>query len=85
MAGTHYQIQAYDKFGNIVNLPSQFEQINVTARVGYAYRQVEEEIPVNSGAANLDYVLFADNGICKNYSYSAVSSYGTNGILNNCP
>ena len=73
LAGTHYRIQAFGASGNVVSIPSQFETIDVTARVGDAYRRVVEAVPVNTGAANLDYVLYADNSICKNISVSVVT------------
>lgn len=65
-----YQIQFLDSSGNPINVPGQFATIDVTARAGSVYRRIIAQAPIGSNAvpANLNYVLFGDQNICKQFS-----------------
>lgn len=65
--GTHYRLQFYNG-ANLVAVADQFVTIDVTAKSGDAFRRVVAKIEVKQGvAAGLDYVLFSDTDICKNF------------------
>ncbi len=54
--------------GNIVSVPDGTATIDVTARAGQTYRRVISKLPLNNGAAEgLNYVMFSDTDICKNF------------------
>lgn len=85
-AGTHYQIQFYNTAGQLLTVPDQFETVDVTARVGDVYQRLVEKVPINSGVASLDYVLFADNSICKNIEiYPTLLPPGVTNHISGCP
>jgi hypothetical protein len=54
---------------NNVNVPDGTATIDVTARSGQTYRRVISKLPLNQGAASgLNYVMYSDTDICKNFS-----------------
>jgi Tfp pilus assembly protein PilX len=69
-AGTRYQVQAFT-CPNAACGPStvadQFATVDVTARAGDVFRRVVVKMPVRAGAYNVDYVLWSDTDICKNF------------------
>jgi hypothetical protein len=54
--------------GTPVNVPSGMATIDVTARAGDAYRRVISQLPLGNSAANsLNYVIYSDGDVCKNF------------------
>lgn len=70
-AATHYQVQAFNcslpASCPASDVPDQFATIDVTARAGDVYRRVVVKMPVVAGVHNVDYVLWSDTDICKNF------------------
>lgn len=53
---------------NKVAVPDGTATIDVTARAGDTYRRTITKVPVQNGTASgLDYVIFADTGVCKTF------------------
>lgn len=75
-AGTHYRLQfctdkpaAGDSCASPISVPLQFASIDVTAKSGNVYRRVVEQVEVRSIAApGLDYVLYSDTQLCKDFT-----------------
>lgn len=66
-AGTAYKLD-FSSAGLPVQVPDGTATIDVTAKAGDVFRRVIYKVPINNGAASgLDYVLFSDNDVCKNY------------------
>ena len=65
--GTSYRVTAYN--GNTpVDILDGSASIDVTARSGSAYRRVLYKVPYEKGVASgLDYVLYSDSQVCKNF------------------
>jgi hypothetical protein len=60
--------QNADGSGLVVKVPDGTATIDVTAKAGDTYRRVLTKLPLNSGAASgLDYVMYSDTNICKNF------------------
>jgi hypothetical protein len=75
-ASTRYKM-VFTQGGTVVAMPSQTAVIDVTARAGGVYRRVEVQVPILAGAASgLDYVLFSDTDICKDFNVSGNSATG---------
>jgi Tfp pilus assembly protein PilX len=54
--------------GNPVKVPDGTATIDVTAKAGQTFRRVISKLPLNkSAAAGLNYVMYADNDVCKNF------------------
>lgn len=54
--------------GSVVTVPDGTATIDVTAKAGQTYRRVISKLPLNKGgAAGLNYVMYSDNDICKNF------------------
>ncbi len=54
--------------GNQVSVPAGMATIDVTAQAGQVYRRVISDFPINSSAASgLNYVMFSDTNVCKNF------------------
>jgi hypothetical protein len=54
---------------NPVAVPDGTATIDVTARAGQSYRRVVYKLPITQGAAaGLNYVMYSDTNICKNFS-----------------
>jgi Tfp pilus assembly protein PilX len=54
--------------GAVVKVPDGMATIDVTAKAGDTYRRVLTKLPLNTGAApGLDYVMYSDTDICKNF------------------
>ena len=74
--GTPYKL-SFTLRGEAVNVPDGTATIDVTAKAGDVFRRVIYKVPItNSAASGLDYVLFSDNNICKNYTISAGVPHG---------
>lgn len=71
--GTHYRLTFFNNNGAgsggvPVPVPDQYATIDVTARSGPVYRRVIQKVRINSGVVSgLDYVLFSDTDICKDF------------------
>jgi hypothetical protein len=66
--GTNYRVD-FTKLGAAVNVPSGYATVDVTAKTGDVYRRIAHRIKLQNGlAAGLDYVLYSDDNICKNFS-----------------
>lgn len=65
--GTSYKLEFLN--GNTpVAMPDQVVTIDATARAGDVYRRVISKLQVQRGLlSGLDYVLFSDKGICKDF------------------
>jgi hypothetical protein len=54
--------------GAVVTVPDGTATIDVTARAGQTYRRVISKLPLNpSASAGLNYVMYSDTDICKNF------------------
>lgn len=52
-----------------VDVPDGMATIDVTAKAGQTYRRVISKLPLDGGAAaGLNYVMYSDGNICKNFS-----------------
>lgn len=55
--------------GSVVPVPDGTATIDITARAGDVYRRVVYKVPIsNSAASGLDYVIYADGDVCKDFS-----------------
>lgn len=84
--GTHYRVRLLDSSGSpISNVPNQFETIDVTAKSGNVYRRVRSEVAVYQGTAALDYSIFSDRDVCKDFQLrdSRTGTAGAN--IGACP
>jgi Tfp pilus assembly protein PilX len=55
--------------GSVVPVPDGMATIDVTAQAGKSYRRVVSKLPLTDGAAmGLNYVMFSDTDICKNFT-----------------
>jgi Tfp pilus assembly protein PilX len=58
--------------GGVVSVPEGAATIDVTAKAGQTYRRVISKLPLNNGAAGgLNYVMYSDTDICKNFDVLA--------------
>lgn len=65
--GGHYAVQFLNG-GAAATIPAETAVIDVTARAGSVYRRVQAQVPIHSAAVSgLDYVLFSDGDICKDF------------------
>jgi hypothetical protein len=54
--------------GTVVDVPDGTATIDVTAKAGQTYRRVISKLPLNgSAAAALNYVIYSDTDVCKNF------------------
>lgn len=68
-AGTHYQVEFHNNGGPAVSVADQNATVDVTAHAGDVYRRIEAKVPIKAGVASgLDFVLFSDTDICKDFS-----------------
>jgi hypothetical protein len=69
--GTDYRMTFFtgnNGAGTVVNVPDGTATIDITAKSGDAFRRVIYKVPYEAGAATgLDYVLYSDTEICKNF------------------
>lgn len=66
--GAHYRISFHSGSGPAVSVTDQFAVIDVTAHAGDVYRRVQAHVPVTAAAASgLDFVIFSDTDICKDF------------------
>jgi hypothetical protein len=64
--------------GAVVSVPDGTATIDITAKAGDAFRRVVYKVPYRSGAAGgLDYVIYADGDVCKNFAVVAGAVTGT--------
>jgi len=55
--------------GVVVPVPDGTATIDVTAKAGQTYRRVVTKLPLGPGAeASLNYVIYSDTDVCKNFS-----------------
>ncbi len=55
--------------GTVVDVPDGTATIDVTAKAGASHRRVMTKLPLGKGAAaGLDYVIYSDTDICKNFN-----------------
>jgi type II secretory pathway pseudopilin PulG len=70
-AGTDYRLtfmSGVNGNGTVVNVPDGTATIDITAKAGDVYRRVVYKVPYEKGAASgLDYVIFSDQDVCKNF------------------
>lgn len=69
--GTDYRLTFYaggNGNGAVVPVPDGTATIDITAKAGDAFRRVIYKVPYQAGAATgLDYVIYSDSDICKNF------------------
>ncbi len=75
-AGTHYSLKFYSAGGALMNVPDQFATIDVTARAGDVYRRIIYKVRLDTGTAAVDYVIYSDRDICKNFQVSLGTATG---------
>jgi hypothetical protein len=70
--GTDYKLTFYAGAtgnGAVVNVPDGTATIDITAKAGDSFRRVIYKVPYSRGAAQgLDYVIYSEDDICKNFS-----------------
>jgi hypothetical protein len=67
-AGSVYKLSFFDGSGALVPQLDGTATIDVTARAGSSNRRVITKLPLGKGgASDLNYVLFSDHDICKNF------------------
>jgi hypothetical protein len=80
--GATYTLSAIDSAGVTKGLPLQYAQIDITSKIGDAYRRVVHQLQVRSGAVGGD-VLFGDSDACKQFElFEAEGSYN---VINPLP
>lgn len=71
-AGTEYRMTFMSNptgGGAVVKVPDGTATIDVTAKAGTSHRRVLTKLPLGTGAApGLDYVIYSDTDICKNFN-----------------
>jgi hypothetical protein len=73
--GATYTLRAIDTAGNLKGLPLQYAQIDVTSKIGDAYRRVIHQVQIRSGAVGGD-ALMGDSDICKQFElFEAEAGY----------
>jgi hypothetical protein len=69
--GTDYRLTFYTNVvasGNPIPVPDGTATIDITAKAGPVFRRVIYKVPYRAGAAaGLDYVIYSDGDICKNF------------------
>lgn len=79
---TSYKVTFFNG-GAQVSVPDGTATIDVTAKAGQTYRRVISKLPINGGAASgLNYVMYSDTDICKNFDVMNNLPYKT---LSSCP
>lgn len=73
------QIRLFDGSTELNMLPLQNAQIDVTARVGSAFRRVRISVPVKSSPLDSANVLYADSNICKDQEVLSIPGGGGGG------
>jgi hypothetical protein len=67
-AGANYRVTFHNGAGPAREVQDQFAVIDVTAKAGDVFRRVQAHVPVTAAAASgLDFVLFSDTDICKDF------------------
>ncbi len=70
--GTDYRVEfhtAANGGGSIIPVPDGAATIDITAKAGDVFRRVVYRVPYKNGAASgLDYVIYSDRDICKDFS-----------------
>jgi hypothetical protein len=83
--GTHYKVRVKSGGAYINNVPDQYATIDVTAKSGALSRRLRTKVALFKGTAALDYALFSDDDLCKNFSLRD-SKEGTAAVnLGGCP
>ena len=84
--GTHYSIKVRNSGGSyITNVPDQYETIDVTAKSGTVYRRARSKVAVFKGTASLDYAIFSDQDICKDFQLRDSKSGSSGANVGSCP
>lgn len=74
-SGTDWRM-IFKNGGVAVAVPDGSATLDVTSKVGNAYRRLLYKLPYNRGAsAGLDYVIYSDNGFAKNCQIDTDRSY----------
>lgn len=78
--GTHYSVEFRNTLNNQIEMDDQYATIDVTAKAGDAYRRVRAKVPIRGAVASgLDYVLFSDTDLCKNFRVRDANNSGRGG------
>lgn len=78
--GAKYRIIAQDSNNKPITIPGAMYTVDVTARAGDTFRRVQTSFPVGGSVTSvpplsgLDYVLYSDTDICKDFSVKPVAS-----------
>jgi hypothetical protein len=68
----HFKASTDGSGPDMTNVPTGSATIDVTARAGSSYRRVISELQLNpSAASGLNYVMYSDTNICKNFDILA--------------
>lgn len=71
-AGADYRITVADRNGVRMDIPNTMYTIDVTARAGEVFRRAQTSFStVPESISGLDYVLYSDTEICKDYEIKA--------------
>lgn len=74
-AGADYRVTVRDRNGNTLDIPGNVYNIDVTARAGDVFRRARTSFTTVPESINgLDYVLYSDTDICKNYKIQGNSA-----------
>jgi hypothetical protein len=66
--GASYKVTFHNGNGPARRVKDQFAVVDVTARAGDVFRRVQAHVPVTAAAASgLDFVIFSDTDICKDF------------------
>jgi hypothetical protein len=66
--GSDYKLTFLNAAGGVVQVPDGTATIDITAKAGDAFRRVVYKVPFQNGAASgLDYVIYSDTDVCKNF------------------
>jgi hypothetical protein len=67
-AGSAYRFSFFDGTGKNIKVSDDMATIDVTAQAGDTYRRTVYKLPLHAGAASgLNFVMYSDNDICKNF------------------
>jgi hypothetical protein len=77
--GAHFAVHVYDTSGTLVSVPDQYETIDVTAKANNTSRRVRAKVAIFQNTASLDYALFSDHDICKDFALRDSRSGNTGG------
>lgn len=70
------QIRLFDGTTEVNMMPLQSAQVDVTARVGAAFRRLQVTVPIKSSPLDSANVLYADSNICKDQTVLSMPAAG---------